>query len=661
MSSSISSSSFRTAEDTESSSMSSRVGDVGFRRGGRTVSDMIANCLVCCWPEIQGEKPHNDCFFAIDCSSPHAAYPNTIEVITYTSGNTTSICIGQTQPVNNGNDGNEKEDPLKRTISPSLLQENAKEVGDILAILSPLTVNIKASEQTKNGATKTTTENSLHRRTDDTSNLGFFTPHTLEAIHTDLTKIVVASSNDQDGRQIFGASKGSAFCTPSTSARHDMVSIRRSIDFVTCEERKSPDGPHVERSAFSSSIAETSEKRKNGEKQVTNGSLTPIQMRIDGCPKKLVFDPHTPDVSISSPSIDLFGWNLAQVATPISMSRQLSPLEEVLKALQSIVRDRPGGIHNKAETKDCPIIKDNVPIGTTPPTNDLPVTSESTSEKTNRLPWRDDFLRKSPSFPKALRQSGRSGKVVIEGWVAFRGDVTWKEIVGNPKRSDFRYVVLLDDKPLLHMFRSGRSVRRRKSKAAKRDHLHGCKSLDLTAGDIAVRVNLVSKEMGNEVCIFDQETGVHHCGLLAIPMPECAFLDGHRSRLSKEAPMGVFGPYKKVVTFASSSSSSSSNNDDRPAAAADAAIYFPSPVEQNDASRYLLFTIDVIIKFPPPRAVKVPPPRAADATMIDAIFDFPLQRDVIKYPPSRAANVVAHDSPEEERANRGHREYIDAL
>ena len=327
------------------------------------------------------------------------------------------------------------------------------------------------------------------------------------------------------------------------------------------------------------------------------------------------------------------------------MSRQLSPLEEVWKALQSIVR--PGEPHKKAKTKDCPINKDDVPIGTNPPTTDWPVTSESTSEVTYRLPWRDDFLRKSPSFPKALRQSGRIGNVVLEGWVAFRGDVTWKDIVGRPKRSDFRYVVLLDDKPILHLFKSRRS-RKRKSKAAKRDHLHGCKSLDLT-GDIAVRVNLVSKEMGNEVCIFDQVTGIHHCGLLAIPIPECAFLDGHHSCLAREAPMGVFGPYKKVVTFASPSSS---NSNDRPAAADPTANFHHdadlslqkwtvemallSPGEQNDASRHLLFTIDLVIKFPPPRAVKVPPPRAVDAT-IHAIFEFPLQ---VKNPPPRAADVV---------------------
>ncbi|KAL3764497.1 hypothetical protein ACHAW5_004760 [Stephanodiscus triporus] len=615
LTSSISSSSFRTAEDTESLSNSSRIGGVGCR-SGRTLSDMIYGCLVCCWPAVQSEKPHNDCFVTIDCSSPHAAYPNTIEFKTCTALNTTNNCFDriQKQPVDNGNE-NEVEDPPKRTISPQLLNENAKDVSDILARLSPITVNSKASEQTKNGTTKTSTDNSLHRRTNDTSNMGFFTPQILTAIHTSPIANVdgVFESSNQDGRRTFGASERSAFYTPKNSVRHDSDAFRRSIEVVTCEE-KSPDGSDVSSigSAFFSPVTETSAKRKNDEKQVTNGNLTPIQTP-DSCQKKLMFDTRsehehtindTPNVAISAQSIDR-GWNLVQGSMPISMSRHLSPLAEVLKALQSIVMERPGGILKNTETKGCAPMKDSMPISMTTPTTALPVTSTSTSEKINRL-WRDDFLQKSPSFPKALRRSGRFGKVIIQGWVAYRGNVTWKEIIRNPKRCDFRYVVLLDDKPLLHLFRS-RS--RRKRSTPKHDLLSDCKSLDLT-GDISVRVNLVSKEMGNEVCIFDHETGIQQCGLLAIPMPQCAFLDGHRSRLAKgEALKGVFGPYKKVVTFAPSSSSSQKNEGP---AAAHATANLPSPVEQNDVSRHLLFAIDVVIKFPPPRA---PPPRAADVVV----------------------------------------------
>jgi hypothetical protein len=109
-----------------------------------------------------------------------------------------------------------------------------------------------------------------------------------------------------------------------------------------------------------------------------------------------------------------------------------------------------------------------------------PLGFQQTSDKTNRLPWRDDLLRKSPSFPKALRQSGRSGKVVIEGWVAFQGGVTWKEIVGNPMRSDFRYVVLLDDKSLLKGGGGGGVDRRRKRGNAVNFNYRFFRSLSLS-------------------------------------------------------------------------------------------------------------------------------------------------------------------------------------
>ena len=282
------------------------------------------------------------------------------------------------------------------------------------------------------------------------------------------------------------------------------------------------------------------------------------------------------------------------------MSQQLSPLEEILKAIQSITQ-RPNGFLNGIKADDRSPTKKNVTIKT-PPT----VTSMSTSRRTNRL-WRDDFMQKSPSFTKALRRSGRYGNVIIQGWVAFRGDVPWKEIIRNPKRCDFRYVVLLDDMPLLHLFRS----KRRKAKA-KRDIVHDCKSLHLT-DDIGVRVNLVSKELGNEVCIFDHETGIEHCSLLAIPIPQCFFLDSHRSRLANDEELrGVFEPYRKVVKFAPSFHLSDGLNPDETTASR------PSPVEQNDVSRHLLFTIDVVTKFPPPRAKKNPIP---PVIIMDAIVN----------------------------------------
>lgn len=74
LSSSISTSSYRTANETESSSSSNtRTDDATKQNDGRTFTDMINHCLVCCWPGIQGEKLHNNCFVAIDFpSSPHS-------------------------------------------------------------------------------------------------------------------------------------------------------------------------------------------------------------------------------------------------------------------------------------------------------------------------------------------------------------------------------------------------------------------------------------------------------------------------------------------------------------------------------------------------------------------------------------------------------------
>jgi hypothetical protein len=74
LSSSVSTSSYRTANDSESSfSSNRRIDGVSNQNNGRTLSEMITHCLVCCWPAVKGEKLHNNCFVAIDVpSSPHS-------------------------------------------------------------------------------------------------------------------------------------------------------------------------------------------------------------------------------------------------------------------------------------------------------------------------------------------------------------------------------------------------------------------------------------------------------------------------------------------------------------------------------------------------------------------------------------------------------------
>ena len=260
----------------------------------------------------------------------------------------------------------------------------------------------------------------------------------------------------------------------------------------------------------------------------------------------------------------------------------------VMKSLQSIVQGRPNSssIPTFVETKiSWAADKENVPGNT----NARAAAKLATSIPRNEPPWRDTFLPKSTSFLKALRKTGRRGRVLVQGWVAFRDTVGWKEISRDPKRCDFRYVLLLDDMPLLHIFGSRH---RHKKLAPKHDLLRDCISVDLTAEDIAARANLASKEFGNEVCIFDEGTGEHYYGLMPIPMPQAAFLNKHRSRLAKGKELrSVFEPFKRSVSFAHDASFKRSAND------------HPATMEQYDAARHLLFVIDAAIQFPPPRAV----------------------------------------------------------
>ena len=271
--------------------------------------------------------------------------------------------------------------------------------------------------------------------------------------------------------------------------------------------------------------------------------------------------------------------------------------------------------------------------------------------------WEETYyLPKSSTFLKELRRSGQTtGKVIIQGWVAFRaGNVaSWESIIDNPKRSDFRYIILLEDR--LYLFKSRNNKKKRKERMISSSppfllilpptpkgnaHLQDCMSMNLTKGDvmIAVRIHLVSKEYGNEVCILHTETDEVQCSLLPIPMPPDIFVDRHKSRLRKgDVLKRVFlDPFKKEETTTNSSSGKSSappssiasastsideNNIIRtpvartgttPASAAtthedtdtddddtddtnDASL---APTEQYDVSRHVLFAIDAAIRIP---------------------------------------------------------------
>ncbi len=97
-----------------------------------------------------------------------------------------------------------------------------------------------------------------------------------------------------------------------------------------------------------------------------------------------------------------------------------------------------------------------------------------------------------------------------------------------------------------------------------------------------MKVELVSKEFGNEICIMNDDSGRHLYGILPIPMPPCVFLDKHRSRLAKgETLKKVFEPFKRCVTFASHDAIKPPE--------------LPEIMEQYDVARHLLLVLDCAI------------------------------------------------------------------
>lgn len=213
------------------------------------------------------------------------------------------------------------------------------------------------------------------------------------------------------------------------------------------------------------------------------------------------------------------------------------------------------------------------------------------------LLWPKTYLQKSPSYIKALRKAGRKGKCLIQGWVAYRqSGVSWDDLIRNPQRCDFQYVVLLDDLPLLHIFPSRPKA---KKMDPKKNVLDDGMTFDLS-DDIGFEIQLASQELGNEICIVNTETGEHYCSILPISMPNDVFQDKHKSRLAKcDALANVFASSHKqeiLLPFLPLDEYENTSNDPLQYSKR---IY--APQEQYDVSRHLIFVLDAAIQFPLPR------------------------------------------------------------
>jgi len=598
------------------------------RNSPQQISDLIANCLICFWPTMQSLRvgvddvdedshPHNDCFVAV--SSPSQLLVSEPNSWQHHASSSSSDRIA-----NNSSDVVETDEQLTSSL-PTRLHISIPPPNQLLLSneeaeannngsnvchqrpprrLTPITVqsqNNTTEEQHCNdngGNTLTSnTQNTLHRRTDDIS-LGFFTAQTLDEIHvattTTTTNDDVVGDNTQrsqnvDNQQQYNDNVHNnnnhhrAFQTPGNNrVRLDSDSFRQTIKVVTCEKRRISDesdvSPIDSDAGFSPIMLDSRHRRV-----AASENLSPLAHGgdVNSSQKRLLFD----DGGDSSMSMD--------------HQQQLSPLSEfgmsVMKSLQSIIQG--GGV---SSIHGSPL---NDKENKVPQRRKHHHISSSPSSQTNmneQPPWNDTFLPKSSTFLKALRRSGRRGKVLIQGWAAFRcqDDISWEDIIHNPKRCDFRYIILLDDMPILHMFTS-RPRRRQQKKKGKADLFKDCISINLSSDDdIAVKINFVSKELGNEVCISNQdetEEDTYSYSLLPMSIPQNVFLDKHQSRLAKGGVLEhVFEP-ELVNEGCHRVSFNSDNYDDDGLLMLAKSSSGRTLTEQYDVARHLLFVLDATI------------------------------------------------------------------
>ena len=591
----------------------------------KPLSEVIANCLICFWPmhnmdvgDEQEPQPRNDCFVAVNDWHDHHASSNTFNdtpadnsTFYQAEQNTTTdddVHVIGTLPLHHQSTGNnckfllDNDNKPARRLTPNTIQTQSR-----------------TSLTEKNGATLMS-NNTLHRRTDDIS-VGFFTNQTLDEIN-------VGGDGDGDGEDDYQI--GTPRCqpqqqnnhrvvyqTPGNRVRIDSESFRRTIKVVTCEKRRISDESDVSPIAsdtgfnLSPMIDYTKHKRVAAVESVE--SLLSSQSAVDSPQKRLVFDKGEGWIRLSdAPPPDDGGGDGKSLLVydngstmPPESSSPLSPISEfgmsVMKSLQSIIQGGSGSrLTSSPITTPSSYAKKNDDVSRHTPT--------STRTDEQQL-WQDCFLPKSSTFLKALRRSGRRGKVLIQGWVAFRENnnnlsaPAWKEIIRNPQRCDFRYIILLDDIPTLHIFSSRRKQKKKKKMVvsamqSKPDVLRDCIHLNLSTGneeDLAVRVNFVSKELGNEVCIFEKETGVECYSFLPIPIPSNVFIDKHRSRLAKgEVLEGIFERCMSSSVLELESPSNADANVMDSSKSTMTIDYLRASVQQYDVSRHLLFVLDAV-------------------------------------------------------------------
>jgi hypothetical protein len=362
--------------------------------------------------------------------------------------------------------------------------------------------------------------NTLHRRADLSA--GFFTLETMEAIYSD--------------------KDASASSTPGSDSTN---SEGRKADETKCPAYQTPARPRINSEIFRKEMGEvTCEKLANSEDDVS-----PIESE-----EEFAFSLLHKSSFGSSEVHKRLVYDEVQHSTELraSVTRPFSEIGKAIESIQEIFR-----FSGKATATIAP------------------------QTKRRR---QSSYLRQSISFIKALRRNNCTGKVLIQGWIAFRQNqnLSWRDVSLCTRRSDFRYILLLDKMPTLHIFSSKPKQKRGEPKA---NLLDSCLRIDLK--DVEIGISLASKEWGHEVILVESESNKFLCSMLPVAMKNEVFLDKHRARLAKKDVLGeVFQKPNSSGKVAFQDEKANNTN---------------AIVDQNDAARHLLFVLSAAITFPPPR------------------------------------------------------------
>ena len=507
----------------------------------------LKHCSLCFGPPTRTQR-RSDCFVAIDSFLPLLDKNSGVGNSPINSYTPTLNRVDEHAPAYKENIFT----PLARKIlscKKLLFQQHNSSNIPLGSLFSPIS---------RMGGTLTSST-TLHRRADISA--GFFTFGTLEAIHSydqeDSARSSTPSSkcSRSDGKR----SNSKNYKTPSARPRLNSEVFRKTIGEVTCEKRANSDedvSPIESDDGFSSLLLNVDVQKSEASK--SSKSLFDGEVQ-----KKLIYDKHHEGLRDSEHD------TLAEEFT--AHNKDTNNELVFLEAIESL------GALFKSPIK--PLRQDNKKSIQLEPTPRQHTTRKEPS------PQEQLYLRRSISFVKALRKNGHKGSVLIQGWVAFRQQVSWKEVSICTKRCDFRYIVLLDDMPILYVFSSKSKHRKGEPKTNLLDR---CFSLDLTK-DIHVGVSSASKELGHEVFLIESESNKFICSLLPVAMKNLMFLDKHRSRLAKGNVLsGVFRKSDRMAAAPSHECRKISNQSH-------------ATIEQNDTARHILFVLSAAITFPLPR------------------------------------------------------------